>query len=147
MPEITQDLPVVTVTAPNLPAAWEQAVLETWERGARIATQYDRPEDPPSRDAMAVITVLDPFAEPRLHRAMPCGITDLEAYRQEVVDGIHDHWIDPAAGKWEYTYHERIAAFSVPGLSEPVDQMAYVVDALAAAPHTRRAQATTWKPW
>jgi thymidylate synthase len=145
--EACMDLPVVTVTAANLPAAWEQAVIATWERGARIATQYDRPEDPPSRDAMAVITVLDPFAEPRIHKAMPCGITDLEAYRQEVVDGIHDHWIDPAAGKWEYTYHERLARYSVPGLEQPIDQMAYVVDALAATPHTRRAQATTWKPW
>ena len=30
--------------------------------------------------------------------------------RQEVVNGIHDHWIDPAAGKWTYTYHERLFA-------------------------------------
>ncbi len=141
------DLPVVAVTADNLPAAWEQAVIETWRRGTVIATQYDRPEDPPSRDALAVITVLDPFAEPRIHKAIPCGISDLEAYRQEVVDGIHDHWIDPAAGKWEYTYHERIARYSVPGLPQPVDQLAYVVDALAEAPISRRAQATTWKPW
>jgi thymidylate synthase len=141
------DLPVVTVTADNLPAAWEQAVIETWRRGAAIATQYDQPGDPPSRDALAVITVRDPFAEPRLHKAIPCGLKDLEAYRQEVVDGIHDHWIDPAAGKWEYTYHERLRRYGVPGLAQPVDQMAYVVEALATAPHTRRAQATTWKPW
>ncbi|MBI5832890.1 MAG: hypothetical protein HZB16_11370 [Armatimonadetes bacterium] len=145
--DVAYDLPVVAVTAANLPAAWEQAVMQTWERGAPIATQYDQPGDPPSRDAFAVITVLDPFAEPRIHKAIPCGIKDLEAYRQEVVDGIHDHWIDPAAGKWEYTYHERIAAYSVPGLAQPVDQMAYVVEALAEAPHSRRAQATTWKPW
>ncbi|MBI2297526.1 MAG: hypothetical protein HYU66_01010 [Armatimonadetes bacterium] len=145
--EVACDLPVVAVTADNLPAAWERAVLETWERGAAIATQYDQAGDPPSRDAMAVIAVTDPFAEPRIHRAIPGGLKDLEAYRQEVVDGIHDHWIDPAAGKWEYTYHERIRAYSVPGLDAPVDQIAYVVDALAEAPHSRRAQATTWKPW
>ncbi len=141
------ELPVVAVTAANLPAAWEQAVLTCWERGATIATQYDQPGDPPSRDALAVITVLDPFAEPRINKAIPCGLKDLEAYRQEVVDGIHDHWIDPAAGKWEYTYHERLRAFDVPGRAAAVDQIAYVVDALAEAPHSRRAQATTWKPW
>jgi thymidylate synthase len=140
-------LPVVHVVADTLPEAWERAVVETWERGVPIATQYDQPSDPPSRDALAVIVVRNPFAEPRIHRAFPGGITELEAYRQEVVEGIHDHWIDPAAGKWEYTYHSRLAAYSVPGLAQPVDQIAYLVEALAAAPHTRRAQAITWKPW
>lgn len=140
-------LPVVHITAQTLPEAWENAVLETWEHGAQIATQYDKPGDPPSRDAIAVVTVTDPMAEPRIHRAFPGGIVELEAYRQEVVDGIHDHWVDPAAGKWEYTYHERLAAYSVPGLEKPIDQMQYVVDQLAEAPHTRRAQAITWKPW
>jgi thymidylate synthase len=140
-------LPVVQVVGDTLPEAWERAVLETWARGAPIATQYDQPGDPLSRDALAVLVVRDPFAEPRLHRAFPGGITELEAYRQEVVDGIHDHWIDPAAGKWNYTYSSRLTAYSVPGLAQPVDQLAYVVEALAAAPHTRRAQAITWKPW
>jgi thymidylate synthase len=125
----------------------ENAVIETWEHGAPIATQYDKPGDPPSRDAIAVITVTDPMSEPRIHRAFPGGIVELEAYRQEVVDGIHDHWVDPAAGKWEYTYHERLSAYSVPGLERPIEQMQYVVDQLAEAPHTRRAQAITWKPW
>lgn len=140
-------LPVVQVVADTIPEAWERAVLETWEKGAPIATQYDQPGDPPSRDALAVIVVRYPFAEPRIHRAFPGGIAELEAYRQEVVDGIHDHWIDPAAGKWQYTYHSRLTRYSVPGLDRPVDQIVYVVEALAAAPHTRRAQAITWKPW
>lgn len=140
-------LPVVQVTAKTLPEAWEQAVLQTWEQGARIATQYDKPGDPPSRDSVAVVVVTDPMSEPRIHRAFPGGIVELEAYRQEVVDGIHDHWVDPAAGKWEYTYHERLAAYSVPGLDKPIDQIEYVINALAEAPHTRRAQAITWKPW
>ncbi|BCW98016.1 MAG: hypothetical protein KatS3mg024_0843 [Armatimonadota bacterium] len=140
-------LPVVTVTARTLPEAWEQAVVETWRSGTAIPTQYDRPGDPPSRDCTAVIVVREPLAEPRIHRAFPGGIVELECYRQEVVDGIHDHWVDPAAGKWEYTYHERLAAYSVPGLAKPVDQIAYIIDALTDAPHTRRAQAITWKPW
>ena len=140
-------LPVVQVTAETVPEGWERAVVETWEQGARIPTQYDKPADEASRDAIAVIVVTDPLAEPRIHRAFPGGIVELEAYRQEVVDGIHDHWVDPEAGKWEYTYHERLAAYSIPGVPQAVDQLAYVVDALAAAPYTRRAQAITWKPW
>ncbi len=140
-------LPVVKVVADSLPAAWEEAVVRTWEEGAAIATQYDQPGDPPSRDVTAVIVVRKPLDDPRIHRAMPGGLEDLEVYRQEVVFGIHDHWIDPAAGKWQYTYHERLTAYSVPGVAEPVDQIEYVVEALAAAPHTRRAQAVVWKAW
>jgi thymidylate synthase len=140
-------LPIVHVTAKTLPEGWEQAVLQTWEHGTNIPTQYDKPTDPSSRDAIAVIAVTDPMSEPRIHRAFPGGIAELEAYRQEVVDGIHDHWVDPEAGKWEYTYHERLAAYSVPGIPEPINQLDYVVNALVDAPHTRRAQAITWKPW
>ena len=140
-------LPVVNVTADNLPEAWERAVMQTWETGAIIPTQYDKPGDPPSRDAIAVIAVNSPMAEPRIHRAFPAGIAELEAYRQEVVDGIHDHWICPEEGKWEYTYHERLFAYSVPGIKDSIDQIEYVINTLVDAPHSRRAQAITWKPW
>lgn len=139
-------LPVVHVVEDNLPAAWETAVLQTWEQGARIATQYDAPGEPPSRDAIGVIVVRDPFSDPRIHRGLPGGVDQLEAYRQEVVDGIHDHWVDPEAGKWEYTYHERLFGYTTPG-GQPTDQVAQMVTNLAAAPHTRRAQAILWKPW
>lgn len=140
-------LPIVHVEAETLPEAWERAVVETWRIGADVPTQYDKPGDPPSKDATAIIIVRKPFAEPRIHRALPCGLMELEVYRQEVVMGIHDHWIDPEAGKWEYTYHERLTAYTVPGLKEPVDQLSYVVNALLEAPHTRRAQAIIWKVW
>ena len=145
MPELL--LPIVHVEAETLPEAWERAVVETWERGAVIPTQYDQPSDPPSRDAIAVIAVREPLKEPRIHRAMPGGLKDLEMYVQEVVHGIHDHWIDPEHGKWQYTYHERLTAYTVPGLDRPVDQLEYVVEALAEAGFTRRAQAVTWKCW
>ena len=140
-------LPVIQVVGVNLPEAWERAVQSVWEKGAKIATQYDKPGDPPSRDATVMITVTDCMAEPRIHKVFPGGIVELEAYRQEVVDGIHDHWVDPAEGKWEYTYHERMASYTVPGLNYSIDQLEYIVDTLAEAPHSRRAQAVVWKPW
>ncbi len=139
-------LPVICVQAANLAEGWERAVIETWERGARIATQYDKPDDPPSRDAMLVLSVADPFAEPRIHRALPGGIYDLEVYRQEVVNGIHDDWIDPEHGKWSYTYHERLAAYRPSPVDEPINQLELMVDKLAQVPYTRRAQAILWKP-
>ena len=106
------NLPVISVTARCLPEAWEKAVLAVWDQGLDMKTQYDKPDDPPSKDATVMVTVAEPFSEPRIHKNFPGGPEELEAYRQEVVDGIHDHWIDPAAGKWTYTYHERMFAYS-----------------------------------
>lgn len=156
-------LPVVYIVADNIAEGWERAVLATWEQGARIKTQYDPPDAPASRDVHLLLVVRDAFAEPRIHRAFPGGIVELEAYRQEVVDGIHDHWINPKEGKWEYTYHQRLTAYPhfcwvdghrgihyewEPGefKKRSIDQIDYIVDALVEAPHTRRAQAITWCP-
>jgi thymidylate synthase len=148
-------IPVLSVSGSVLPEAWEAAVLAVHDHGVPVKTEYDKPGDPPSLDATVMVEVRRPMDEPRLHKNFPGGPTELEIYRQEVVDGIHDHWIDAAAGKWTYTYHQRLAAYRpVEDLKRPdagpqfaaFDQMAWIVDKLAEAPHTRRAQAITWMP-
>ncbi len=144
-------IPVISITADCLPQAWEKAVLEVWDNGLEIKTQYDKPEDPPSKDATVIITITDPFAEPRIHKNFPGGPAELEVYRQEVVDGVHDHWIDPAAGKWTYTYHQRLFAYCTVGNPQgqnapKIDQIQYIIDKLSEVSHTRRAQAITWLP-
>jgi thymidylate synthase len=149
------DIPVIAVTADCLPEAWEKAVLAVWDRGLEVKTEYDKPEDPPSKDATVMVTIRNPLGEPRIHKNFPGGPAELEAYRQEVINGIHDHWIDPAGGKWTYTYHERLFAYcptehigdagSAKSFSS-VDQIEYIVDRLSQAGHSRRAQAITWMP-
>jgi thymidylate synthase len=136
------NIPVLSVHGRTLPEAWEKAVLECWRSGALIKTEYDKPGDPPSRDCTMMWSVEDPFAEPRIHRAFPGGLEDLEVYRQEVVDGVHDHWIAPAEGKWTYTYHQRLFDYDT-GRGK-VNQIDHLVDKLAEAGHSRRAQAITW---
>jgi thymidylate synthase len=140
------DVKSIHIVEPNLPMAWEKAVLACWEQGERFPTEYDKPGDPNSRDVTAMIHVTDPFAEPRVHRAFPGGLEDLEKYRAEVLYGVHDHWVDPAAGKWEYTYHQRLFAYAVPGVGV-FNQIAAAVEKLKAVPYTRRAQAVTWQVW
>jgi len=131
----------------TLPVAWERAVIACWEQGDRFPTQYDKPSDPASRDVTALIHVTEPTAEPRIHRAFPGGLEDLEKYRAEVLYGVHDHWIAPQEGKWEYTYHERLFEYTVPGLEAPIDQIERCLSMLAECGFTRRAQAVTWKAW
>ncbi len=155
MADSQANIPVISITAQCLPEAWEKAVLAVWDNGLEIKTQYDRPGDPASRDATVMVTVTEPFSEPRIHKNFPGGPEELESYRQEVVSGLHDHWIDPAAGKWTYTYHERLFAYSpVEEIRDPkspkpfarVDQIQYIIDSLSQVSHTRRAQAITWMP-
>jgi len=149
------DIPVIAITAGCLPEAWEKAVLAVWDEGLEIKTQYDKPGDPPSKDATVVVTITEPFGEPRIHKNFPGGPAELEVYRQEVVSGIHDHWIDAAGGKWTYTYHERLFSYcpvedirsaDSPKPFRKVDQIQYIIDALSQAGHSRRAQAITWMP-
>jgi len=109
-----------------------------------IKTEYDKPGDPSSKDCTMILVVNEPMAEPRIHRAFPGGLEDLEVYRQEVVDGIHDHWIKPEEGKWTYTYHQRLFGFNVEG--KIINQIDYMVDKLSEASYSRRAQAITWNP-
>jgi len=136
-----------------LPKAWESAVVKCWEEGEEVRTEYDKPGDPPSRDCTAMIVVRKPFDEPRIHRAFPGGLEDLEIYRQEVVNGIHDHWVDPESGKWSYTYHQRLFAYEVAAVDPKsgraekrlMNQFDYIIEKLSEVPHTRRAQAITWR--
>jgi thymidylate synthase len=148
----------IYICGENLAEAWEKSIVQLYHRGKHMPTQYDKPGDPPSITANIMIEVINPLAEPRIHRCFPGGITDLEAYRQEVVDGIHDHWVNPAEGKWEYTYHQRLFDYDVPEYSPTgfvveddgwrhINQIQYCIDAIKECPHTRRAIAVTWKPW
>lgn len=153
--------PLLVVRGENLPHAWEQAMLAVWKHGVDVRTEYDRRDaegnfiDPPSRDCTMVIDVADPFAEPRIHKNFPGGPEELEVYRQEVVRGIHDHWVDPTdPDKWTYTYHGRLFAYTpTEDLDDPeaaalgtVNQMEYVVNKAAATHYSRRIQAITWMP-
>ncbi len=155
-PKVTGSIPVLVAEGRGLAEAWENSLLALSERGGRVPTEYDKKADgetvdEPSLDCTMVMTVHEPASEPFIHRAFPGGLEDLEEYRQEVLEGIKDHWVrdpdDPDDDRWEYTYHQRIFAYEVPGLKGKIDQLARCVEKLASAPFTRRAQAITWQPW
>lgn len=138
------EIPVLFIQGRTIPEVWEKAVINTWEKGLNIKTEYDKEDDPPSKDCTMVMVISDPMSEPRIHRAFPGALEDLEVYRQEVVLGIHDHWIKPEEGKWTYTYHKRLFDFETGGGS--IKQIDYIINKLSQNGHSRRAQAITWNP-
>jgi thymidylate synthase len=86
-----------------------------------------------------------------IHKDLPGGLEDLQEYVMEVLDGIKDHCLrdpdDPEDTRWEYTYHQRLFGYSFPRSAEVYDQIELLSGKLAKTPHTRRAQAITWKVW
>lgn len=151
-------IPAISVYADTVPAAWELAMLSCWDYGARVGTHYDPAKDTPkSKEGTIIIKVANPFNEPRISLpGFPGGPEELEIYRQEVVNGIHDHWINPREKKWTYTYHERLTNYNPStdlnadnrGLLLPkgVDQIEKVIDDLKRDITSKGAQATTWMP-
>jgi len=72
----TGHIPVLQVEGKTLPETWEKSLITLWENGVSIKTQYDRPNDPPSRDATMIMVIHEPFSEPRIHRALPTGLDE-----------------------------------------------------------------------
>jgi thymidylate synthase len=143
-------IPVLHVEADCIARAWEESLVLLYQRGCSIKTQYDKPDDPPSKDATMLITITEPLKEPMIHKDFPGGPEDLQEYVMEVSEGIKDHLVrdtrDPGDTRWEYTYHQRLFAYRVPTLS-PFDQIETLCQKLAKTPYTRRAQAVTWMVW
>jgi thymidylate synthase len=143
-------IPVLHAHGVCIAQAWENSLRTLYQSGQKITTQYDKPGDPPSRDATMILTVEEPLAEPMIHRDLPGGFEELQEYVMEVCDGIKDHCVrdpdDPSDTRWEYTYHQRLFAYSVPD-RQSTDQIEHICRQLSETPHTRRAQAITWKVW
>ena len=143
-------IPVLHVEADCIARAWEESLIALNRNGCDLKTQYDKPDDPPSKDATMVITILEPLSEPMIHKDFPGGPQDLQEYVMEVCEGIKDHLVrdrtNPEDQRWEYTYHQRLFAYEVPTLAG-INQIELLCRKLAEAPHTRRAQAITWKVW
>ncbi len=146
------NVPVLSVFGETIPRAYEKAIKEVWEKGVSVRTEYDRPGDPPSRDATVIITVENPFGQPRFHRSFADGLGGLSEYVMEVVHGAHDYWVKPKEEilkgvesedtRWTYTYHGRLFEYEIEDIV--VDQVDYMVKKLSETPYSRRAQAITW---
>jgi thymidylate synthase len=146
------NIPVLFVEGDNLAEVWEKSLVSLHKNGCDVKTEYDKPDDPPSKDCTMLMVVKNPLSEPMIHREIPGGLEDLQEYVMEVLEGIKDHCVrkpgeDPNDTRWEYTYHQRLFDYSVPGLDNHFDQIELMAKKLSETPYSRRAQAITWKVW
>lgn len=146
-------IPVLSIEGDTIAEVWEKSILETWEKGIRVSTKYDKPGDPPSADCTMIMTIRRPWQDPMIHKFFPGGFVELEEYVQEVVHGVKDSWqADPADEtdtRWNYTYHDRWVRYGYrdkAGKHRTVNQLEQVIAGLVKAPNNRRLQMITWRP-
>ena len=107
----------------SLPEAYHYALLSLADYGdVTPCPDYGTRQ----KELSMTMVVLQPTAEPRISKLIPCGPRELEQYRQEILDGILDFEIE--CGKWAYTYHSRIA-----------EQLPFILAELRRNPDSRRA--------
>lgn len=88
----------------SLPEAYHRALLLLEQYGEHTpCPDYNTTQ----KECSMTLYVEHPLAEPRISKLFIGGFTELEQYRQEILDGILDFEIE--RGNWEYTYHARIA--------------------------------------
>ncbi len=132
-------LPVLLIEAKNLAEAWEKTVLEVWEKGFHIKTEYGGS----SKDATVLIHVVNPLQEPRKHRGDYVTFLEVKNYVPMVLEGSIDYKIGKGV---TYTYHDRLFKYKQDSnnLSWEIDQIEKIVEKLKKSPYSRRAQAITW---
>ncbi|MEM3046630.1 MAG: thymidylate synthase, partial [Candidatus Bathyarchaeia archaeon] len=130
--------PVIVVSGRSLADTWERAVLEVWSTGLEVPTEYGEK----AKEATLLMTVEEPFTEPRVHRGDVVAAMGTRSYVEEVLEGTLDRYVQE--GKLPYTYHERLYSYRTDGTV--LDQIEQVRGKLRSTPFTRRAQAITWQP-
>ena len=145
-------IPVLHVEGDCIARAWEQSLVELCQHGCVISRpSTTSPTTRPARTPRCSSRSPIRSREPMIHQDFPGGFEELQEYVMEVCEGIKDHCVrdpdDPTDTRWEYTYHQRLFAYRVPDLDADRPDRDGVCQKLAETPHTRRAQAITWKVW
>ncbi len=109
----------------------EQTLPEAYHRALSILHKEGEVTPCPDyntnqKEISMTIEIEKPLQEPVISRLFIGGFSELEQYRQEMLDGILDFEIE--AGNWEYTYHSRI-----------VEQIPFILQELKRNPDSRRA--------
>jgi Thymidylate synthase len=111
------------VTGRTLPEAYHKSIEALYDFGEiSDCPDYGTRQ----KELSMTLCVEEPLSEPMISRLFIGGFSELEQYRQEMLDGILDFEVE--RGNWEYTYHSRIAP-----------QLPFILRELRRNPDSRRA--------
>jgi thymidylate synthase len=122
------------IRARNISDAWHRALNLIWRQGQEITDERGTK----IRELLSLqVVVSDPYQE-MIPREYSWNEERLEEYALQLLSGQNPGF--------EYTYGERLRAWSVPG-TPPLDQIEQVIRRLNDSSSTRRATAVTWIPF
>ena len=111
------------VSGKTLPEAYHKAIEALYDYGdIGDCPDYGMRQ----KELSMTLCVEEPCSEPMISKLFIGGFSELEQYRQEIVDGVLDFEVE--RGNWEYTYHSRIAT-----------QLPFIHRELKRNPDSRRA--------
>jgi thymidylate synthase (methanogen type) len=120
---------VFFVSEDNIRDAWLTAIGKVLYQGDEIKTEYDDPNDPPSKDATVMIEVKNPMSNPITRKGKPITIKSKfgnsyelygcladtylmgsvqSGYIEEILEGRNDHFLWESGLSFPYSYHNRI---------------------------------------
>ncbi len=120
---------VFFISENNVKDAWLSAIGQVFYKGDNIKTEYDKPEDPPSKDATVLIEIKNPMSKPIERKGRVINITSKfgnsyeiygcladtylmgsiqSGYIEEILEGINDHFLWESGVSFPYSYHDRI---------------------------------------
>ena len=120
---------VFFISKNNVCDAWLSAIGQVLYNGDDIKTEYDKPEDPPSKDATVMIEITEPFSNPIMRKDKILKIKSKHGnsyevygcladtyligsiqsgYIEEIRDGTNDNLLYDSGVSFPYSYHDRI---------------------------------------
>lgn len=132
---------VFFITKNNVRDAWLSAVGQVLYNGDDIKTEYDKPEDPPSKDATVMIEIKNPMSDPIKRKDKILKINSKygnsfevfgcladtylvgsiqSGYIEEIMEGRNDHYIWDSGASFPYSYHDRIYSYTPFSLEDTV---------------------------
>ncbi|MHA1913452.1 MAG: thymidylate synthase [Promethearchaeota archaeon] len=132
---------VFFISKNNVRDAWLSALGQVLFNGDDIKTEYDKSEDPPSKDATVLIEITEPLSNPitrkdkvmnfrsksgKSYEAYGC-IADTyligsiqSGYIEEIMEGTNDHLLSESGVSFPYSYHDRIFNYAPYSLEDSV---------------------------
>ncbi|MFX1365055.1 MAG: thymidylate synthase [Promethearchaeota archaeon] len=132
---------VFFISKKNVRDAWLSAVGQVLYNGDDIKTEYDKPEDPPSKDASVLIEIKKPFSNPIMRKEKTIKIKSKygnsyeiygcmadtyligsiqSGYIEEILNGVNDHFLHDSGVSFPYSYHDRVFNYSPFSLEDTI---------------------------
>ncbi|NVM16464.1 MAG: hypothetical protein HWN80_02020 [Candidatus Lokiarchaeota archaeon] len=132
---------VIFISKKTVRDAWLSAVAQVLYNGDDIRTEYDKKEDPPSKDATVLIEIENPMSEPisRKDKVMKISskygnsfevygcmadtylIGSIQSgYIEEIMEGVNDHYLWESETSFPYSYHDRIFSYTPYSLEDSI---------------------------